>query len=912
MANDENEPLYSQVPIPTYEEATSSTPRPSQYHLGPSEVSDDSERQAFLAPHPSPGPRPPRRRNGYQAPSVQSVRNSEDTLDGIIHSDSEDEDHEDEELRRDMEEMEMDDTEAGTASGMRRRMRSRFGKRMNWLGTTLSEIRLPRVSMPSMDWLTQRLPRWKWSLPEEYRPGWQLIARLFGLMIVVGLIYALLVLEVFPGSRADFPYDPERLRIFAQSAVDEGRIADSLRHITGYPHIAGSEGDLYLAKWMKGKFEDANLDSVSMLPYEVYLNYPTKDGRKVSIVEPEKQAWTAKLEEESPYQQPKQEQQNTWVFHGHSKSGTAQGPLIYANYGSREDFKGLQNSGIDVNGTIALVRQGGTQSDLALKVKAAEESGCVGALIYSDPAEDGFKKGDVWPKGRWRPTDSVQRGAVSLMRWVVGDVLTPDWGQSLPNLVRLEKENSPGLVKIPSLPLAWRDAEHLLKSLKGHGIEIPRERRDGVPDIQYWSGDKKSPVVELKNEQLERQDQEIWNVVGMIKGIEQPNKRLVVGNHRDSWCFGAGDPGSGTAVMLEVVRILGELKNQGWRPLRTIEFASWDAAEYNLIGSTEFVEDNLDVLRADGVAYLNVDVGVVGDSFRAASSPALENALLRVLKRVGDPFKNATFYDLWLREKKTMEGLGMGSDYVAFQDLAGLSSLDFGFEGPKGGFPYHSCYETFEWMDKFGDPGFQYHKALAQIWVLLILEIAQEPLLPIDLRKYAEDLKSYVDKTLFYAKKNGAPSSFNLKPLNEAVERVGQVAEEFHAWDDEWFGIVIANNGFESNVLTLKRHWRNDRLAEFESNLLDIPGREEGDKHEDHGVSPPFLVRRIETLTVAKLPGRKQFKHVVFGPQKWSGSEEQYFPFVVDAIDDGDWKLAQAQVAKSAKLLSRAADELLK
>lgn len=850
MAGDGERPDYSQIPIPTYEEATSGSPQTSNYHLGPSQPSDDPERQAFLAPRSSPNPRPPRRRNGYQAPSVQSVRSSEDTLDGILHSDSEDEEHEDAELRRDIEEMEMDDTDAVTESGMRRRMRSRFGKRMNWLGSTLSEMRLPRVSMPSMEWLTQRLPRVSWRWPVEYRPGWQIIARLFGLTLVVGLIYALFVLEVFPGAIGAFRFDQEEIRQFAQGNIDEGRIRDDLKHITGYAHVAGSEGDLFLAKWIQGRFETSNLDSVSAMEYEVYLNYPIEDGRKVSIVEPKEMEWTAQLEEDSPYENPTAQQANSWVFHGHSKNGTARGPLIYANYGSRDDFKRLKDKGIDISGTIALMRYGGTQGDRALKVKAAEEAGCIGALIYSDPAEDGFTKGDVWPKGPWRTKDGVQRGAVSLMSWVVGDVLTPGW-PSIPshNMVRLDINNDPdivkGLVKIPSLPLAWRDAQHLLQSVKGHGFEAPHDWRGAVPDVEYWSGDKQSPVVELKNLQYENIRQPIWNIMGLIEGIEQSQKRLIVGNHRDAWCFGAGDPGSGTAVMLEVVRILGQLRQRGWRPLRTIEFASWDAEEYNLIGSTEFVENNLEMLQDDGIAYLNVDVGVVGDKFHAAASPALKSALMRVMKRVADPVRNTTLHHQWMVDKKGLEGLGAGSDYVAFQDFVGMSSMDFGFEGPEGGFPYHSCYETFEWMDKFGDPGFQYHRTLAEVWVLLILEIASEPLLPFDLRHYAEDLKSYVDHTMFYAEKRGAPSDFDLKPLYSAVEHIKQVADQFHKWDDMWFAAFIANNGRESLLDTRLRMDHNDRLSKFESDLLDVKREDEeeepGTRHGVSRVQPAML-----------------------------------------------------------------------
>lgn len=546
MADEE----FSKIPIPTYEEAISSYPPSSDstslQFLGPREISDDAERQAFLAPHPSPGPRPPRRRNGYQAPSVQSVRSSEDTLDGIrsdTDSDDDDEEHEDAALRRDMEEMEMgDDVEPGGRS-RRRGAGSRLSKRMGFLrGMSLSDIRLPHVSMPSMEWLTRRLPNWKLSVPDQYRPGWQLIARLFGLFIVVGLLYVLFVLEIMPGSRGDFPFDPELLRSWAQGYVDEGRIRENLQHITSYSHIAGSEGDLYLARWIESAFRAAEMDDVHTTEYEVYLNYPKPGGRRVAIVDPPELAWEAKLEENSAYKSPTAQQENTLVFHGHSRAGNVTGPLIYANYGSREDYKRFYDSGIDLDGTIALVRYYGTQGDRALKVKAAEEWGVKGVLIYSDPQEDGFVKGEPWPNGRWRPSDGVQRGAVSLMSWIIGDVLTPGL-PSTKDTPRISKDNNPGLVNIPSLPLAWRDAQKLLQSLKGHGEAAPHEWIGGVPDVEYWSGDKTSPLVILVNEQDENEKQPIWNVMGFIEGIEQKEKKVIVGNHRDSWCFGAGDPG---------------------------------------------------------------------------------------------------------------------------------------------------------------------------------------------------------------------------------------------------------------------------------------------------------------------------------------------------------------------------------
>ncbi|KAF2837718.1 putative glutamate carboxypeptidase Tre2 [Patellaria atrata CBS 101060] len=895
---------YESLPIPTYEEATSSRPPSSQSRLGPEEVSDDAERQGLLG-RDSSGTHP-RRRDGYHPPTVQSVRSSVDSdlyLPEVTPpSDDEDED-EDEALRRDMEELEvLDPEDSETAAQRRARLRRTFSKRISSITMTLSSIHFPsfrsfRIPFPSIsfDIISSRLPY----IPDEYRPGWSVLARLFGLFVLVSAIYALLVVEIMPSQYGGLgqPFNSEWVRGFAQSNIDLGRIRDNLKHISSFDHVAGSEGSLYLARWIEGLFKDGHMDVYGLEDYAVYLNYPKEGGRRVAIIDPPELAWEAKIEEESVYINPTPQQKQTMVFHGHSKSGNVKGPLIYANYGSREDFKLLKDHGINVTGSVVLVRYYGTQGDRALKVKAAELAGAIGCIIYSDPEQDGFGKGDVWPTGRWRPSDSVQRGAVSLMSWVIGDVLTPGWA-SRGDVERLSKENNPGLVNIPSIPLAWRDAQRLLSVLKGHGEEVPIEWVGGIPDIdEFWSGDQTSPIVQLKNEQDEIEKQPIYNVLGVIEGLETKAKKIVVGNHRDSWCFGAADPGSGTAVMLEVVAILGLLREQGWRPLRTIEFASWDAEEYNLIGSTEHVEENIEDLRANGVAYLNVDVGVVGNKFRASASPIFKRALLRVLDRVGDPFKNKTLKTIWEESDSRLEGLGAGSDYVAFQSMAGTSSIDFGFDGP--GYPYHSCYETFEWMETFGDPGFIYHGTLAEVWILLILELSQEPIIPFDLKTYASAVTGYINDMEQYANSKGAPwepdehgTKFDTTKLVQAATKFKKTAKEFENWQDYWYGQVYGRAGLESNALAMERVMHNSRMTDFESNLLDLP--KSGSDNQKHGV-----------------PGREQFKHILFAPQTWSGYDEAYFPAIRDAIDAQDWKAAQAQLEKAADILANAADKLL-
>lgn len=322
------------------------------------------------------------------------------------------------------------------------------------------------------------------------------------------------------------------------------------------------------------------------------------------------------------------------------------------------------------------------------------------------------------------------------------------------------------------------------------------------------------------NDQDEEERQPIYNILGRITGSEQSEKSIIVGNHRDAWCFGAS---SGNAIMLEVIRVFGALRGRGWRPRRTIEFASWDAGEYNLIGSTEHVESRINDLRRDGFAYLNVNVGAIGDSFHAAGSPSFGRALATVLDRVNDPVRNQSLQSIWKEMNNKIRGLAVSSDCLAFQNMAGTSSLDLGFNGPA--FPYHSCYDNFEWMTRFGDPGFQYHKALAEVLALLILELSDSPILPLNNEIYATNVKGYVEDLEQYLNEKGKKKhALDIKPLQAASEMLSQAANQFHAWDEAWREVVIGQGGFESNIMAIKRISHNTRLANFDTDLLDIDG----------------------------------------------------------------------------------------
>lgn len=319
--------------------------------------------------------------------------------------------------------------------------------------------------------------------------------------------------------------------------------------------------------------------ALTVIRYEVFLNYPAENGQNVSIVGKNGVEWTASLEE-GKIKGVKGGQ--TASFHALSKSGDVTGHLIYANDGADRDFEELKKLGIDLEGSIVLVRAGGHRQDAAWKVKAAAEAGAVGVLIFSDPVADGVIPSDGGPS----MDDYVQRDSVALQSHFLGDVLSPGFA-SRKDVNRMPLTGNPALPNIPSLPIPWKDAEHLLKKLKGKGRKMEQNSWHWADHgMEWWTGAKDSPKVRLANQMREMEKQKIWNVFGVVRGLEQSEKKIILGNHRDSWCFGASDSVSGTAIMIEVSKVFKELMEIGWRPLRTIIFASWDGGEMNNIGST--------------------------------------------------------------------------------------------------------------------------------------------------------------------------------------------------------------------------------------------------------------------------------------------------------------------------------------
>ncbi|KAH8168473.1 transferrin receptor-like dimerization domain-containing protein [Sarocladium implicatum] len=901
----EKQPFYDPVP-PTYDEALIGSSRrydESDWH--PPSGFDDRDREGAGAENHSllrqpgnSGPSSSRAPAGYRAPTVET--DDEDSLFGSS------DDGEEAQVRRELEEMDIEEPSQSRGSLWGKRIPFSLSlPRWKWSWRprlpTMPRMRIQLPQRPTEDSAAEptddnaeetSTETRRWRMPKmDSMTAIIVFARALAIFIIMGFVYLLLASDIFGGLSqrigGGFRYNVEDLRAHIQKTVDPMRMRASVMHYSSYAHIAGTEGDFATAMDMESMFSRAGLDAVEIDKYWAYINYPTKDGRAVQLLDGEgKATWSALLEEDEKGEETAGRQ--TYAFHGLSKSGDVKGPLIYANYGSREDFGKLKDQGVKTKDAIALVRYHGTQADPALKVRAAELAGFAGCLIYSDPADIGFKKGSVAPEGRFIPADGVQRASMALGSLVMGDVLTPGW-ESKQDLPRMKVSETPGLVGIPSLPLAWRDAQVLLQSLKGHGDKVPQTWAGGVPDVEWWTGDEKSPTVRLLNKQDEVEQQPIWNVYGKIGGTEQSAKKILIGNHRDSWSFGASNPHTGTAIMVELARVFGDLLEKGWRPLRTIEFMSWDAQSQNMVGSTEYVESNLENVRENAYAYINLDAAVTGAQFHAAGSPIFHKTLMHALDRVSDPMHNISVKDAWTRDSGKVEGLGGGGDYVPFQDLAGTASLDLQFRGEE--VPFYSSYDDLHLVESVLDPDFVYHGVLAQIVGLLVLDLSDRAVIPFDVVSYGKSLEGWVQDLEKWAKQqqkdHKLDKSANLEfhDLKDAAASITDNARNFAKWELDWDRKLMSSGGWEAQELGVQRWDYNSKLGQFESMLLDL---EMG----------------------GGTPNRTQFKHTVYGPQLWSTYDVEYFPAIRNAVDAHDWSLARRLLQKTAIVFRDAAKSL--
>ncbi|HEY5402445.1 MAG TPA: M28 family metallopeptidase, partial [Pyrinomonadaceae bacterium] len=568
----------------------------------------------------------------------------------------------------------------------------------------------------------------------------------------------------------------------------------------------------------------------------------------------------------------------TPLFNGYSASGDVTGPLVYANYGLPGDYEELKKVGVDVKGKIVIVRYG--NSFRGVKAKVAEDNGAVGCIIYSDPADDGYMQGDVYPKGPWRPVASGQRGSVQYLFDYPGDPLTPG-KPSIPGVPRLKPEEATDLTKIPVQPIAYDVAKTLISPLRGP--VRPKGFQGGLP-LAYHVGGTPDVKVRLKTD-MDYKVRTIWDVVARIEGNQERDRWVVMGNHRDAWVFGAVDPNSGSSAMLEVARGFGDLLKQGWTPKRTIILCSWDAEEYGLIGSTEWAEENADDLREKAVAYLNVDVAVSGGNFGASSVPSLWKAIRDVTRDVKDPKTGKTIYQQW--QEKAREGrsineatnggearigaLGSGSDYTPFLQHLGVPSTDMGFGGDYG--VYHSSYDSFYWMDHFGDPGFVYHVAAAQIWGTLALRLADADALPFDYTDYATQIREFFAEALRLAKQKNLDTSFDDRSMNAALEDFAKECSRVEKNRQE--AVTTKANSAKLKLI-------NDALIGVEREFIDERG----------------------------LRGRPWYKHEIYAPGIYTGYAAQPLTDFRQAIDDRNSANTKESLERIVEAIKRATKAL--
>jgi len=660
-----------------------------------------------------------------------------------------------------------------------------------------------------------------------------------------------------------------------QSIPSPDKAREWHRTFTAEPHPAASARNNQLADLVADEWRKQGWEEVTLRRYDVLHSRP----RNISLEMTEPVHFTASLREDAYDADP--DTKNPAVsgsYFGYSASGDITADLIYAHSGNPEDYDLLRKSGISVKGKIVLVRYSNPYSYRGFKALTAEREGVAALLIYSDPAEDGYTKGKIFPDGPWGPESHIQRGAITYDYIVPGDPTTPGWA-SVPGAQRIAPEEARSLPKIPALPLSWRDAKPLLENM--NGPEAPRDWQGALPIRYRFTGAVK---VHVKVD-MDTSMQAYTVVEARIRGSEVPDEWVLLGNHRDAWAFGGVDPSSGTASMMELTRSLGELKEHDVRPRRTIVVCSWDGEEYALTGSTEWGEQFADDLKKKLVAYLNVDESVAGAattagpdglSFSPSAVASLAPMLVEASKDVRAPSEKS-LYEAWrattMRDSKANTPpfdsalvetrIGSGSDHTVFLNHLGRPVINLGFTGDYG--VYHSMYDDHYWMSHIGDPAFEYHVALTRIWGLVALRLANADILPFDFGFNASALERFLRE--LEQKNKFEPRLLPLKRLHARIaefEKAGNLLRDAVAYD------LLSGSASPEKIQRL-----NEELLQVESNWLDPAG----------------------------IPGRPWFQHLLYSSRYTYAHLE--FPGLAEAVERHDWKLGTQQ----AVLLERAVEK---
>jgi N-acetylated-alpha-linked acidic dipeptidase len=651
-------------------------------------------------------------------------------------------------------------------------------------------------------------------------------------------------------------------------------LREYMRVISQEPHHAGAPASRKVAEYVLSQFKSWGLNA-SIEEYEALMPYPI--DRTVELLEPERHAAQLK-EPKIAEDEDSGDAGQLPTFNAYSADGDVTADLVYVNYGVPDDYQQLEKLGVDVKGKIVIARYG--RSWRGIKPKVAWEHGAVGCIIYSDPRDDGYYPGDVYPKGAYRPEQGVQRGSVMDMPIYPGDPLTPGWASERGGK-KLDRAEARTLLKIPVLPISYGDALPLLRNLAG---PVAPENWRGALPITYHVGPGPSKVrITLS---FDWQVRPLYNVIARIDGAQSPDEWILYGNHHDAWVNGASDPTSGNVVLMETARGLAELLKTGWKPKRTIVLASWDGEEWGLLGSTEWAEKHADELARKAVVYINSDSTGKGwlTMEGSHSLQAFANDLARDVpdprgsgKSVLEAKRGHDLAEASTKEARAklehgdlpLAALGSGSDYTAFLDHLTVASLNLSFAGEGGGAGvYHSIYDSFYWYTHFSDGDFKHSVALSQIMGTALLRLANADVLPFEFKSTAATLRGYVDEIDKLVSDSG--QKIDLGPVRTAIARLDAVAQKYDA-----AALRLQNSG------TLKS---TQGIAELNRVLYSS---ERAFRH-DPG-----------------LPRREWFKHVAYAPGFYTGYGVKTLPGIREAIEQKQWDEARQFVSIVAGAIDR-------
>jgi N-acetylated-alpha-linked acidic dipeptidase len=685
---------------------------------------------------------------------------------------------------------------------------------------------------------------------------------------------------------------------------DPSRMREAMRRLAARPHHLGSPYGKENAEWLRDQFAsygwDARIERFDVL-------FPTPRVRVLELVAPTR--FRAKLEEpvlkEDPASSQRAEQLPT--YNAYSGEGDVTAPLVYVNYGVPADYDALDARGISVKGAIVIARYGGSWR--GIKPKVAYEHGAIGALIYSDPKDDGYAEGETYPNGPYRPKDGVQRGSVLDMPTYPGDPLTPGVGAT-PGATRLDRKDAITIMKIPVMPISYADAQPLLASLTGP--VAPPEWRGGLP-ITYRLGPGASRV--HLHLEFDWKQTPLYNVIATLKGSTLPDEWVMRGNHHDGWVNGAEDPISGMVAELEEARALGELVKQGWKPKRSIMYMAWDGEEPSLLGSTEWVEEHLPDMRSKGVFYLNTDGNGRG-VLDAAGSHAMERFVTEVAGEVMDPESNVTVLqrqrmarvlagnaDARTQRDLRIDALGSGSDFTPFLQHAGVPTLNIGFGGADGGGIYHSIYDTFTWYTRFSDTSFVYGRALAQVAGMMVMRVANADLLPAEFGNLSATAQRYLGEVTTLRETTA-------KEIDELNRRLTEGA--YTIMNDP------RNPRQAPKAQSSAPHLNFAAIQNATDSLARVAERYEKAYSTLQGSSASadaltqvnaLLKQSDQVMLIPEgLPKRPWYQHALYAPGYYTGYGVKTMPGVREAIEQRDWKLADEQIVKLSAALLRESD----